>query len=84
MGSRIDDQRIRSHDPVTAPDAVIVQEPTLLHLVPVLAGLDPLRYLLVKLGAPAEYVIDLDYCKGCGLCVAESPAGAIATVPEEI
>lgn len=29
-------------------------------------------------------VIDLDYCKGCGLCVAECPAGAIQMVPEEI
>ena len=36
---RIDDQPIRSHDPVTAPDAVIVQDPTLLHLVPVFDGL---------------------------------------------
>ncbi|MGN6609679.1 MAG: NAD(P)-binding protein [Jatrophihabitans sp.] len=28
------------------------------------------------------YVIDLEYCKGCGLCVAECPAGAIDLVPE--
>lgn len=37
-----------------------------------------------RLGPPGEYLIDLDYCKGCGLCVAECPAGAIAMVPEEI
>ena len=30
------------------------------------------------------YVIDLDYCKGCGICAAECPAGAISMVPEEI
>ena len=30
------------------------------------------------------YLIDLDYCKGCGLCATECPAGAIAMVPEEI
>lgn len=36
---RIDDKAIRAHDPVTAPDAVIVQDPTLLHLVPVFDGL---------------------------------------------
>jgi len=36
---RIDDHPIRAHDPVTSPDAVIVQDPTLLHLVPVFAGL---------------------------------------------
>ncbi|GAB2885248.1 NAD(P)-binding protein [Nocardioides pacificus] len=40
---------------------------------------------VIKLGEPGEkYLIDLDYCKGCGLCVSECPAGAIAMVPEEI
>lgn len=38
-----------------------------------------------KTGDPdAPYAIDLDYCKGCGLCAAECPAGAIRMVPEEI
>ena len=40
---------------------------------------------VIKLGRPGEeYLIDLDYCKGCGLCVAECPSGAIRMVPEEI
>ena len=40
---------------------------------------------VIKLGNPGElYEIDLDYCKGCGLCVAECPSGAIQMVPEEI
>ena len=39
---------------------------------------------VIKLGPPGEYVIDLDYCKGCGLCVEECPAGAITMVPEEV
>jgi NADPH-dependent glutamate synthase beta subunit-like oxidoreductase len=30
------------------------------------------------------YAIDLDYCKGCGICVQECPAGAIEMQPEEI
>jgi NADPH-dependent glutamate synthase beta subunit-like oxidoreductase len=30
------------------------------------------------------YAIDLDYCKGCGLCAAECPCGAIEMVPETI
>lgn len=34
--------------------------------------------------ATTPYVIDLDYCKGCGICAAECPAGAITMVPEEI
>jgi len=40
---------------------------------------------VIKLGQPGEkYLIDLDYCKGCGLCVSECPAGAIEMFPEEI
>jgi NADPH-dependent glutamate synthase beta subunit-like oxidoreductase len=40
---------------------------------------------VLKLGQPGElYEIDLDYCKGCGLCAAECPCGAIEMVPEEI
>jgi 2-oxoacid:acceptor oxidoreductase delta subunit (pyruvate/2-ketoisovalerate family) len=34
-------------------------------------------------GAPGDYEIDYDYCKGCGICAAECPCGAIAMVPEE-
>jgi Pyruvate/2-oxoacid:ferredoxin oxidoreductase delta subunit len=30
------------------------------------------------------YAIDLDFCKGCGLCVAECPCGSIEMVPETI
>jgi 2-oxoacid:acceptor oxidoreductase delta subunit (pyruvate/2-ketoisovalerate family) len=29
-----------------------------------------------------HYEIDYDYCKGCGLCVAECPSGAIEMLPE--
>ncbi|GAA1148366.1 NAD(P)-binding protein [Nocardioides aquiterrae] len=40
---------------------------------------------VIKTGdADPPYVIDLDYCKGCGICAAECPAGAISMVPEEI
>jgi len=39
---------------------------------------------VLKIGPPGEYEIDLDYCKGCGICVEECPAGAITMVPEEI
>ncbi|MGO9884841.1 MAG: NAD(P)-binding protein [Solirubrobacteraceae bacterium] len=30
------------------------------------------------------YEIDLDFCKGCGLCAQECPCGAIEMVPEQI
>jgi pyruvate ferredoxin oxidoreductase gamma subunit len=49
---RIDDQPIRAHDPVAQPDAVIVQDPTLLHLVPVFAGLAPGGCVLVNTSRP--------------------------------
>ena len=39
---------------------------------------------VVKLGAGNRYAFNYDYCKGCGLCVAECPCGAIRTAPEEI
>lgn len=45
---RIDDREIRSHEPVSAPDALIIQDPTLLHQVDVLHGLGPDGYLLVN------------------------------------
>ena len=40
---------------------------------------------VLKPGPPGEpYAIDLDYCKGCGICAAECPCGAIEMVAEEI
>ena len=30
------------------------------------------------------YAFDLDYCKGCGICVTECPCGAIEMIPETI
>jgi 2-oxoacid:acceptor oxidoreductase delta subunit (pyruvate/2-ketoisovalerate family) len=40
---------------------------------------------VIKLGAPGErYAIDYDFCKGCGICAAECPCGAIEMVPEQI
>ena len=39
---------------------------------------------VVKLGPGKRYAFDYDYCKGCGLCVAECPCGAIVMEPETI
>jgi 2-oxoacid:acceptor oxidoreductase delta subunit (pyruvate/2-ketoisovalerate family) len=39
---------------------------------------------VIKLGPEKQYEIDLDFCKGCGLCAAECPCGAIEMVPEQI
>jgi len=45
---RVDDRPIRSHDPITTPDAVVVQDPTMLHLPGILDGLRPDGLLLVN------------------------------------
>jgi len=39
---------------------------------------------VIKLGPGNRFKFNYDYCKGCGVCVAECPAGAIEMVPEEI
>lgn len=38
---------------------------------------------VIKLGAGQGFQINLDYCKGCGICMAECPCGAIEMVTEE-
>ena len=45
---RIHDSEIRSREPVMQPDAVIIQDPTLLHSVDVFDGLAPDGYVLVN------------------------------------
>ena len=39
---------------------------------------------VIKLGPGKRFSIDYDYCKGCGLCAAECPCGAIEMVPETL
>jgi pyruvate ferredoxin oxidoreductase gamma subunit len=45
---RLDDRPIRSHEPVTEPDALIVQDPTLVNRIDVFAGLAPDGYILLN------------------------------------
>jgi len=39
---------------------------------------------VIKLGPGKRFQFNFDYCKGCGICAAECPCGAIRMVPEEI
>ncbi len=39
---------------------------------------------VIKHGPGKGFDFNLDYCKGCGICVAECPCGAIKMVPEDI
>lgn len=45
---RIDDKKIRSREPIMAPDAIIIQDPTLLHQIDVFSGLKPNGYVLLN------------------------------------
>jgi pyruvate ferredoxin oxidoreductase gamma subunit len=45
---RIDDRPIRVREPILAPDALIVQDPTLVHQVDVFAGLRPGGYVVLN------------------------------------
>ncbi|GAB2449600.1 pyruvate ferredoxin oxidoreductase subunit gamma [Nocardioides hungaricus] len=56
---RIDDRPIRFHEPIDEPHAVVVQDPTLLPVVPVLDGVTPATYVLVNTArSPAELGLD--------------------------
>ena len=45
---RIDDKEIRLREPVLNPDALIIQDPTLLHQVELFKGLHPSGYMLIN------------------------------------
>jgi pyruvate ferredoxin oxidoreductase gamma subunit len=45
---RIDDKPIRTREPVTEPDALVIQDPTLLHQADLFAGLKPRGYVLIN------------------------------------
>jgi pyruvate ferredoxin oxidoreductase gamma subunit len=45
---RIDDREIRAREPISEPDALIVQDPTLIHQVNLFEGLGPDGYMLIN------------------------------------
>ena len=47
---RISDRRIRSHEPIVEPDALIVQDTTLLHQVDLFGGAGPEAYVPINTG----------------------------------
>jgi pyruvate ferredoxin oxidoreductase gamma subunit len=51
---RIDECPIRFHEPITEPDALVVQDPTLLRQVPLLQGATSSTYLLVNTSRPLD------------------------------
>jgi pyruvate ferredoxin oxidoreductase gamma subunit len=51
---RIDDREIRVREPIVAPDALIVQDPTLLHQVDVFGGMRPGGAIVINTGRSLE------------------------------
>jgi pyruvate ferredoxin oxidoreductase gamma subunit len=60
---RIDDKEIRLREPIMAPDALIIQDPTLLHQVDCFAGLKPDGYILINTNKTFEELGLADFVK---------------------
>ena len=71
---RIADAAIRTHEPVAEPDAVIIQDPTLLHQPGLLTGLRPDGYLLINSTHEASAL-------GLGTAVAQLHPDRLLVVP---
>lgn len=71
---RIDDREIRLREPIMEPDALIIQDPTLLHQVDCFAGLKPDGYILINTTKTFDQLGLGDFLRG-------RPAGRLCTVP---
>lgn len=71
---RIDDREIRLREPIMHPDAVIIQDPTLLHQVDVFSGINEHGYILVNTSRSFEELGIDDFVRG-------HPAERICAVP---
>jgi pyruvate ferredoxin oxidoreductase gamma subunit len=71
---RIDQKPIRLREPVIHPDALIIQDPTLLHQVDLFDGLSAQGYLLLNSGRSFEEL-------GLAEFIAKFPRGHCRTVP---
>jgi pyruvate ferredoxin oxidoreductase gamma subunit len=61
---RIDDKEIRLREPIMQPDALIIQDPTLLHQVDVFAGLAPDGYILINTARTFEELGVAEFVRG--------------------
>jgi pyruvate ferredoxin oxidoreductase gamma subunit len=71
---RIDDEPIRAREPIAEPDALIVQDPTLLHQVDLFAGLDPRGSILINSSRSFEEL-------GIGELIGRYARNRLLTVP---
>jgi len=61
---RLDDREIRLREPINEPDAIIIQDPTLLNQVDVFGGLKGDGYILINTGRSLRALGLADYVKG--------------------
>lgn len=61
---RIDDKEIRLREPVMRPDALIIQDPTLLHQVDLFSGLSPEGFILINSTRSFDELGIGDFVKG--------------------
>jgi len=61
---RIDDREIRVREPISQPDALIIQDATLLHQVDVFSGLGPDGYILINSARGFEDLGLADFAAG--------------------
>lgn len=71
---RIEDKPIRLREPVTHPDALIIQDPTLLHQKNLFEGLNPAGFVLIN---STRSLAEL----GVQSTLQHLPAGHVVTVP---
>ena len=71
---RIDDREIRLREPVMQPDALIIQDPTLLHQVDLFSGLATSGYILINSTRTFQEL-------GISEFVNQFPASHVCTVP---
>jgi len=71
---RIHDREIRLREPVLEPDALIIQDPTLLHQVDVFSGLKKDGYILINTSRTFEAL-------GVGEFARDFPSAHLCTVP---
>jgi pyruvate ferredoxin oxidoreductase gamma subunit len=61
---RVDDKDIRLREPIMRPDALIIQDPTLLHQVDVFSGLAADGYILINTSRSFEELGVADFVRG--------------------
>ncbi len=71
---RLNESEIRSREPIIIPDAVVIQDPTLLHQVKVFEGLSPQGFVIINTSRSLDQL-------GIGEFLRELPPGHAKAVP---